>query len=289
MAKELTHILIAQNVLERLRDRQPLLAGVLESHAPAYYLGAIFPDALFYDLPPFRLKPKKYIWVSKVLHDQDVAKNDQMAIGLFRSISDAPEMWPQKAAFSAGIITHTAADHIFHNLIGYYNKVWNEQGAEAMATHREMETFIDMVLLERRNMHPRKFPVAHYIALDGETTTPLYRFYLSYVTGNDRGANHTLVNVVKRAIGQQRFFMRLFAARPAYQITRIADRVVSNHLRLWHALFYPHTEGLQGFRFPARMPAGHENPFDPDGLTRYTDAAVSRAVHCINLALKSLT
>lgn len=288
MAKELTHILIAQDVLQRLRDRQPLLAGVIQKNASAYYLGSIFPDALFYDLPPFCLHPGKHLWISKTLHHEDAARNDQTAMGLFSSISSAPHMWAQKIAFSAGIITHTVADRTFHHLIAHYNNAWNEAGAKAMGTHREMETFIDMALLKVRKIHPRKLRLAHYIAMDPRTERALCHFYLAYVTGNNRISNRSLIHVLKRAIDQQRFFSRLFAARPIYHITRIGDKVVSHHLRLWHALFYPDTEGAENFQFLSKLRGPDRHPFDPDGLTFYADAASLEAARCINEGIINL-
>jgi len=291
MAKELTHILIAQDVLGRLRNSQPLLAQVLQSNASAYYLGSIVPDALFYDLPPFCLNPKKHLWISRTLHQKDKAQNDQKAMGLFSSISGAPHMWSQKMAFSAGITTHTVADRIFHNLIEHYNDAWNEEGAEVMGTHREMETFIDMGLLKAMNMHPRQFRVDQYIALDRPTEWALYHFYLAYLTGNAGSSNRTLVNVLKRAIDQQRLFLRLFAARPLYHITKVANRMVSNHLRVWHSLFYPDTEEAQSFQFLNKMrenPPSDKNPFDPGGLTPYMDAALTEAIRCINQGVMNL-
>ncbi|MBW1742288.1 MAG: zinc dependent phospholipase C family protein [Deltaproteobacteria bacterium] len=292
MAKEITHILIAHDVLGKLKCAgQPMLAQVIQRNVSAYYLGSIIPDALFYDLPPFRLNPKKHLWISRALHHKDRELNDQKAVGLFSSISAAPHMWSQKMAFSAGIITHTVADRIFHNLIDYYNNAWREEGSDAMATHREIETLIDMALLKPRDMHPRQFCVDHYIALDGPTECALYHFYLAYLTENARGPNHSLVNVLKKAINQQRFFLKLFASRHLYHITKISNNAVSNRLQAWHGLFYPDTDEAQGFQFPNRMranPPGDKNPFDPGGLTPYTDAASSEAIRCINLAVRSL-
>ena len=288
MAKELTHILIAQDVLRRLRDRQPLLASVIERNASAYYLGAIFPDALFYAWPPFCLHPGKYLWISKALHHKDAARNNQTAANLFSSISGASHMWSEKLAFSAGIITHTVADGTFHDLIAQYNKAWNEAGAEAMGTHREMETFIDMALLKARNIHPKKLRLASYIAMDPRIERGLCHFYLAYVTGNNRISNHSLIHMLKRAIDQQCLFSRLFAARPIYHITRIGDRVLSSRLRLWHALFYPDTQRLESFQFLGRLRGVDSHPFDLDGLTFHTDAASTEAIRCINQGVMNL-
>lgn len=292
MAKELTHILIAREVLKQLKDAgQPLLARLIEKNASAYYLGSIIPDALFYDVPPFCLNTKRHIWISKAFHHEDKVQNDEKAMGLLSSISAASRMWPQKMALSAGIITHTVTDRVFHNLIEYYNNAWNEEGSEAMATHREMETFIDMALLKQRDMHPRQFCVDRYVALDRQTECALYDFYFAYLTG-DRGPNHSLTNVLKRATDQQRFFLKLFTTRPLYHITRISNRVSSNRLRLWHSLFYPDTEVAQSFQFSSKMranPPRDKNPFDPGGLIPYTDAALTEAIRFIKMAVRRLT
>jgi hypothetical protein len=288
MAKELTHILIAQDVIGRLSESQPLFAEVLQSNASAYYLGSIVPDALFYDLPPFRLNPKKHLWISRALHRKEKALNDKTAMGLFSSVSDAPHLWSQKVAFSAGIITHTVTDRIFHDLIEYYNSAWNEEGVEAMGTHREMETLIDMALLKPRNIHPRQFHLEDYVGLDGPTERALYYFYLAYLSGNTGRSVHSPVQVLKRAIDQQRFFLRLFMSRRLYHITKSANRMVSNHLRVWHALFYPDTEEDKNFQFLNKMKQDDNSPFDPDGLTPYTDAVSTEAIRLINVALESL-
>jgi hypothetical protein len=187
-----------------------------------------------------------------------------------------------------GIITHTVADRTFHDLIAHYNNAWNEAGAEAMGTHREMETFIDMALLKQRNIHPRDFRLGRYIAMDPRTERVLHHFYLAYVTRNNRISSHSLIHVLKRAAHQQCFFSRLFAARPMYHITRIANRVVSNHLRLWHALFYPDTEAAESFLFLNKLRAADSHPFDPNRLSLHTDAASVEAIRCINLSVLNL-
>ncbi|MBW2172040.1 MAG: zinc dependent phospholipase C family protein [Deltaproteobacteria bacterium] len=100
MAKELTHILIAQDVLRQLKDGgQRLLAQVIQRNASAYYLGSIIPDALFYDLPPFCFNPKKHIWISRALHHKDRGINDQKAVSAFLALflpprTCGPKKWP---------------------------------------------------------------------------------------------------------------------------------------------------------------------------------------------------
>jgi hypothetical protein len=288
MAKELTHILIARDVIKKLKEfGQPLLAQVIEKNLSAYYLGSIIPDTLFYDFPPFRLNPRKYLSISRALHQEEKTKNDRKAMGFFRSISANPHMWPLKMAFSAGIITHTVVDRIFHNLIEYYITTWGERGRNALATHREFETLIDIALLESRNIHPRQFRLGSFVRLDHSIKYYLFQFYLADLMGEGMAPSRSLLNVLKRASHQQCFFLQLFAARPIYRIMEISNRLASDRLRAWQSLFYPDGVGPQTFSVLAKLEANppHNEILFNGGLARHREAALNEAIRHINLAV----
>jgi hypothetical protein len=259
MAKELTHILIAQDVIKQIKESgQQLLAQLIEENLPAYYLGSIIPDALFYDVPPFRLNPHKHIWLSRAFHLKEKAKNDEKAVSLFRSIAANPRVWRLKMAFAAGIITHTVTDRIFHELIEYYTSTWGEKGTVAMTTHREIETLIDTILLRPLNMGPREIHLGHLDAL-------------------------------KRAHDQQRLFLKLFATLPLYHIMKLSNKFVAGHLGVWHSLFYPKDGEPQSFPVLDKIrlnSLGDESLFD-GVLQACRKAASSEAICHINIALKT--
>jgi hypothetical protein len=289
MAKELTHILIAQDVVKRLgRNGQTLLAQLIERNIGAYYLGSIIPDSLFYDVPPFCLNPKEYVWLSRAFHKEEKAKNDQKAVSLFGSIGANPRVWQLKMAFAAGIITHTVIDRIFHELIEYYTSTWGEEGSVAMATHREIETLIDMILLRPLNMTPRQIHLAHFIQLDERTKYSLFRFYLDHLI-EDHKADPSLLSALKRAHDQQCLFIKLFATLPLYHIIKLTNKLVAGRLLAWHSLFYPDEVGPQTFPVFGKMGVNSlsdERLFD-GGLGACREAASNEAISQINMALKA--
>jgi hypothetical protein len=290
MAKELTHILIAQDVIKQIKESgQQLLAQLIEENLPAYYLGSIIPDALFYDVPPFRLNPHKHIWLSRAFHLKEKAKNDEKAVSLFRSIAANPRVWRLKMAFAAGIITHTVTDRIFHELIEYYTSTWGEKGTVAMTTHREIETLIDTILLRPLNMGPRQIHLGHFVQLDERTKYTLLRFYVAHLIEDDKAPDPSLLNALKRAHDQQRLFLKLFATLPLYHIMKLSNKFVAGHLRAWHSLFYPKDGGPQSFPVLDKIrlnSLGDESLFD-GVLQACREAASNEAISHINMALKA--
>jgi len=289
MAKELTHILIAQDVVKQLRrNGQTLLAQLIERNIGAYYLGSIIPDALFYDVYPLRLNPEKYVWLSRAFHKEETAKNDQQAVSLFRSVEANPRVWRLKMAFAAGIITHTVIDRIFHELIEYYTSTWGEGGSVATATHREIETLIDMILLRPLNMTPRQINLAHFIQLDERTKYSLFGFYLDHLV-EDHKEDPPLLNTLRRSHDQQCLFIKLFATLPLYHIIKLTNKLVAGRLVAWHSLFYPEEVGPQTFPVFGKMGVNSlkdERLFD-GGLGTCREAASNEAISHINMALKA--
>jgi hypothetical protein len=289
MAKELTHILIAQDVIKQMKESgQQRLAQLIQKNLPAYYLGSIIPDALFYDVPPFRLSPHKYMWISRAFHLKEKTKNDQKAVSLFSSIAANPRSWRLKMAFAAGIISHTVVDRVFHELIEYYTTSWGEKGTIALATHREIETLIDMILLRPLKMEPRQINIGGFMPLDERTTSTLFRFYLAHLK-NSQAPESTLLSALQRAHNQQRFFLKLFATRPLYYITRLSNKLVAGHLRAWHSLFYPQEIGPHSFPVLVKTrlySLGEKRSFDR-ALKACREAALNEAIRHMNIGLKT--
>jgi len=291
MAKELTHILIAQDVIKQLKGYgQQLLAQVIEKNLPAYYLGSIIPDAFYYDVLPFGLRPQKHIWISRALHLKEKIKNDQKAVSLFRSIAANPRAWRLKTAFAAGIITHTVVDRIFHELIEHYTTTWGEKGTISMATHREIETLIDMILLRPLNMSPRQFHLGPLIQLDERTKYTLFHFYLSHLLDLPEANQVSLVNRLKRAHHQQCIFLTLFATRSLYHIMKLSNRIVKGRLRACQSLFYPDRVNPESFPVLVKLKLRtmcDENTFFRE-LKRLRETATNEAIWHVNTALKTL-
>jgi hypothetical protein len=248
MPKEISHIVIAQEVLAQLKGSgHSLLARIIEENLPAFCLGTIIPDAFFYDLAPSLKISKNIVQVSRALHLKETVKNDERAIGLFEAISLDPRAWHPKAAFAAGIVTHTVSDRIIHGVIDHYTTDWGQKGSVAMASHRQIETLIDMVLLQQSRRHPRDFGLERRTAIDQPTMDCLFRFYLGHLIGDNSSLPICLLKALKRAYAQQRLFLKLFTVQPLYHIMNLSNKLLASCLQTWSTLFYPDTVGTQTF------------------------------------------
>ncbi len=249
MPKELSHIIIAEKVLAHLKaSGDGMLAQVIERDVPAFYLGAIIPDAFFYDMVPLSRLFKGYYQVSRALHSRDTAKNDERAAAFFDTIRTRPHAWPSKVALAAGITAHTVSDRIFHGVIDHYTRSWGHKGSLATATHREFETLIDMVLLQELRLRPREFQLETLLDVDPPTELCLLQFYVGHLVGDSTPAHHSpLLRAVRLASMQQRLFLKLFMDQSAYHIIHQLNRLARNRLTVWSSLFYARAAEPQHF------------------------------------------
>jgi hypothetical protein len=248
MPKEISHIVIAQEVLAELKGSgYSLLARIIEENLPAFCLGTIIPDAFFYDVAPSLKISKSIVQVSRALHLKETGKNDKRAVGLFEAISLDPRAWHSKAAFAAGIVTHTVSDRIVHGVIDHYTTTWGHEGRLAIASHRQIETLIDMVLLQQSRQHPRDFGLKRRTAVDRPTQDCLFRFYLGHLIGDNSTLPVCLMKALKRAYAQQCLLLKLFTVGPLYHMMNLSNKLAASSLQAWSSLFYPDTVGTQTF------------------------------------------
>ena len=254
MPKELSHILIARKVLDQLKGTGPgVFAQVIESNVPAFYLGAIIPDAFFYDMVPLSRFFEGYYKVSRALHSEERPKNDERAVAFFDTIRTRPHAWPSKIAFASGIVAHTVSDRIIHEVIDHYTTKWSQRGLLAMATHRELETLIDMVLLEELRLHPRKLQLRDLVNVDRPTELCLLRFYVGHLVGDSTVRHGPLLSACRMACAQQRLFLKLFMDDTSYHIMYLLNRLGVGKLTAWSSLFYPRTVENKNFPIMSRI------------------------------------
>ncbi len=247
MPKEITHILIAQKVFKELENSgHTRLAGMIERHLPAFYLGSIIPDAFFYDVTPLRETLGGGIKIARALHSKKTSKNEEKALGFFDILSANP-WWPWEIAFTAGIVTHVASDRIFHGVIDHFTTRWCRTRRLAVATHRQIETLIDMILLQESSTHPRRFQLKSWIDVPVSARNTLFQFYLKHLVGPGRSVPPGLFHALRRAHGQQLFFLRLFRIKILYQLTNLLNTLLANRLGIWLSLLYPQAATTKAF------------------------------------------
>jgi len=291
MAKEITHILTAKGVLRHLKSvEQTRLSNVIEKNRGGFFLGAIIPDSVYYDVLPFRFNPHEHSWIARDLHRNKFTDNDAKARGLFKTIAARPSAWGLKVAFAAGIITHTVVDRVFHETIDHYTTAWAETGKLAQATHYEIETLIDLLLLQYLEMTPRQFLRRNRIRLDDASVLRLCHLYLAHVMGPGRDPDPKLIHVLRRAISQQNLFLRLFTMRPLRTTVNLMSKFVGPRLQAWNRLFYPNR--IEHDSFPVLLKLGIESP---DGsrwlveeISRLQELAIGEAAENILSAIRML-
>ena len=291
MPKEITHILTAKGVLRHLRSvEQTRLSHVIEKNLGGFFLGAIIPDSVYYDVPPFCLNPHEHSWIAHDLHRHKPADNDAKATALFRAIGTRPYAWKLKVAFSAGVITHTVADRVFHEAIDHYISAWGETGKSAQATHYEIETLIDLLLLQYLGMTPRQFVRKNPIRLDHASVLRLCHFYLNHLMGNGRTPDPKLIHALRMAISQQGLFLRLFMIRPLGLAVNAMSKFTEAQLQAWNRLFYP--DRIEHDSFPVLLKLGIESParwrWFVEEVRRLQELAIGEAANNILSALRML-
>lgn len=254
MPKEITHILIAKEVLGKLKESgYTLFSQALENNLHALYLGAIVPDALFYDVLTVRRISRDYSRLLRILHSRKISGNDEKAMSLFSSIGAAPFRWPLKVAFCTGIVTHTVSDRVIHGVIDYYMNRWHQKGTVAMVTHRQFETLVDMVLLNNLDHPASAFDLEGITQAQSHHKDSMLTFYLSHLMGGDGYFPRRLLHILKRANGQQLLFLRLFRINRLYHIVNRLNNLVAGRLEVWSSLFYPETVDTEAFPILKRL------------------------------------
>jgi hypothetical protein len=291
MPKEITHILIAKEVLRIFKaSEHPLFTQTLETHLPAYYLGAIIPDAMFYDVLTIDRISANYLKLVRVLHTKDTAENNQRALRFFSAIRKTPSQWPLKVAFSAGVVTHTVSDGMVHGMIDMMITRWNKKGSVALATHRQLETLMDMVLLKQQGQSAESFPLERLTMLDGPRKDCILVFYLYHLMGGNGLFAPRLLRVLERATSEQLYFLKLFRTTRLYHIVTTLNKLVGGRLESWSSLFYPETIGPEAIPIlnrPDLEPLIHKQAF-AESISILVKDIASKSVSAIHDGLEGL-
>ena len=142
-------------------------------------------------------------------------------------------MIPSKTNLES-IVTHSLSDRIIHGVIDHYTIPWGQKGSVAIASHRQLETLIDMALLQQLRQHPRDLRLERLANVDQPTEDCLFRFYARHLIGDNRTLPVCLSKTPKMAHAQQRLFLKLFAVEPVYHIMNLSNKLVPSCAGLKH-------------------------------------------------------
>ena len=153
MADFLTHILLSDDVLERIESRR-VLEGI-QRHRTLYRLGAQGPDPLFfYNLFPG--KGKDHLReLGRTMHRQHTGEFLKMGFSRLQNLSWDQE-WMELAAYLSGFICHFTLDRLLHPYVYWAENswIWSVDGHLVKTTHQAVEISLDVLFWEERCMAP---------------------------------------------------------------------------------------------------------------------------------------
>jgi hypothetical protein len=214
MPKENTHLWFARSLLPEIRD--PGMHGAISAGMASYLLGSIIPDTFFYSPIPSLVR------ISEFIHGKD----GQPTNILIRSVLDRAR-GPEDIVFILGYISHCALDITFHPMVdslsGDYYDPDPGLREQAMATHRSLETCIDIRIGNDLRMHRLLSPRL------------LRGLVFEDIVSRDFAATPGKVEL---ALGLQILFNRLFASPWAYRLLGFLQGTGILKLRTFLSLFY---------------------------------------------------
>jgi len=141
--KEITHWLIGAASTEKLNDTA--LGRAAADHPHCLKLGAVFPDALFYNRNGS--KTKQYTSLADEFHGSGGEDTYQVVRDLYRAVNNSADRGPLMAFF-VGLVSHIQADSSFHPLVFYVSGDYDHPDpltrAKAVGSHRRFESLMDL-------------------------------------------------------------------------------------------------------------------------------------------------
>lgn len=205
MPKERHHLLLADAALEWL-VRSGALRSFSRRERQAYWLGALWPDHLFYDLPTFAMKR-----VGKTLH---VLERPEGFERLKRWMGELGDLSGAAKAWVLGLAGHFLADRFWHPLINGLSRPpfapCLDLGLAPGECHHAIESILEAVWLERRGPRDGHLALLAALPTDGPVVDELIRLFHSLLQTIDAPLlPHP--HRVKRCLRWQNHLTRLFS------------------------------------------------------------------------------
>ena len=153
MPKELTHLIISTEALEKVEKKSFDAAAIINKNLDLFMLGSLICDTAYYHIPIFN-KKKSILSISQAIHN---ARGDLNKKVITRLAKNERQCEPdQHFAFLCGVLSHHMADRVFHPpvlfLTGDYHANDAQEKYFAEARHRFLEGLIDRYLAKGSNL-----------------------------------------------------------------------------------------------------------------------------------------
>ena len=156
MPKELTHILFADQLTDRLGRAGP--AQLLRRNHATLHFGSIATDTLYYEVT-FPIIDRDYAHWGEIVHGGHGEDTGTPIREMLRRLQNRPQNTPPSAAddarfaFVCGFLSHMALDIVFHPWVyavtGPYYDPDPDRQVDSQMSHRLVESWLDLLMLQR--------------------------------------------------------------------------------------------------------------------------------------------
>lgn len=267
MPKEITHWLIADEALRRLRQSLP----ARELRREFVMLGATFHDVLYYAR---RKRGEPSYWdAADILH----GAHGEDTLEIVRFLLAACLRHPRQTAlpsFLLGVITHIAADTVFHPFIYWTAGDWRGKEAlyESQRRHRALEAAIDVYFCAQKSLRLSSFSLYQYRKQAGRKG---FEEIITLLAGFSRFAPWSdIKNALRNGYNNLALARFFFYNRLANRIVSAIERGCSARTRTFTALRY-YTENRTALPVEA---LSHPHPVTGEPVTSSIDEMFERSV-----------
>lgn len=244
MPKELTHILFADHLIDRLdRNGRAGLAQLLRHNRSTLHLGSIATDTLYYGLT-FPIVDRDYAHWGEIVHGgHGEDTGTPIREMLFRLQNQPGDKGNDgRFAFVCGFLSHMALDIVFHPWVyavtGPYYDADPVRQADSQMCHRLVESWLDLAMIDRLHKEPGALDPLKAIRENRLSNLDCLRFFAESFRKAWR-IDGNVARYLRRFYTVQMTLCRLFPSSAATATVVLANRLLKGRLRAFTALFYP--------------------------------------------------
>lgn len=205
MADFFTHILCADEILDKIHDRD--VKELIKSNIKLFYLGAQGPDIFYYNNILNKEEKKVLNNLGDMLHTRETKKFFEESFIYLENIKDKYE-YRNLLVYLLGFLSHFSLDCAVHPYIfyltGFYNK--NDKRTKIYNSyHKKLEIIIDVLMMKlKKNKKAYKLPT--YKLIDNGKSLPLeIETYFQFII---KKLYNQHIN--KKTIGNNYIFMKSY-------------------------------------------------------------------------------
>lgn len=232
-----SHILLAEEIYNNIQD--PELKSLIRSHFPYYYLGSIAPDIFYYNL----FLPVKLPQLGDLLHDFPSPHTRSIIKQMLDRLKGSPRPDKGSAAFCLGFITHIVVENIFHPMVYYFTGNYNDQDPHSrrqnIASHRQLETYLDLFMLRHFHRKVEDIDLGKVIFISPFKRKKVFSFYASALAGISGESAGKIWAGLNFAYPSLLFLNSLFSRKGAYYFLKLLNLLNHERISPYLQMFYP--------------------------------------------------